>query len=230
MLLIDIGNTRAKACMYTEGRLCLCDDIAEAIDGAEEIAVCSVGPVHPEIEERLRGHRVWRLTTACPEARRFVPDIPEGYGVDRLAADIGAAGVAGEGFCGKVLVVDVGTCITYDLLGIENGRAEILGGTISPGIRLRLEAMHCHTEALPLLSADGPAPVVGHDTETCMRGGAVNGARWEIEGYIRTVRVRFPDVRVFMTGGDVPVLPDDLAAITTVDPLLLFRGMGCIFG
>ena len=230
MLLIDIGNTRAKACMSEEGRLCLCDDIAGAIDRSEEIAVCSVGPVHPEIEGRLTGHRVWRLTTESPEARRFVPDIPECYGVDRLAADIGAVRVCGDEFCGKVLVVDVGTCITYDLLGIVNGKAEILGGTISPGVRLRLEAMHLHTVALPLLSADGPAPVVGYDTETCMRGGAVNGVRWEIEGYIRSIWGMFPGLRVFVTGGDATTLPDDLQSITSVDPLLLFRGLDCIFG
>ena len=229
MLLIDIGNTRVKACICSDGQLYPCNDIAWAVRNVDDIAVCSVGPAHPEIEKLLTGHKVLRLSTASPEALRFIPNIPEGYGTDRLAADIAAICALPESYDGKVLVIDVGTCITYDLLSINNGQAEIIGGTISPGIRLRLEAMHSHTAALPLLAVQGPAPVIGYDTETCMRGGAVNGVRWEIEGYIRTVLRQHPQLRIFMTGGDAPTLSEDLQDITTSDHMLLFRGLQCVY-
>ena len=62
-----------------------------------------------------------------------------------------------------------------------------------------------------------------------MRGGAVNGVRWEIEGYIRTVLLKHPQLRVFLTGGDAPTLSHDLQEITTSDPMMLFRGLSCIF-
>lgn len=229
MLLIDIGNTRAKACTCDNGQLHPCNDIADAISHADEIVICSVGPVHPEIEELLPGHRVYRLTTDSPEARRLIPEIPEGYGADRLAADLGALCSLPKSYKGPALVIDVGTCITYDLISINNGQAEIIGGTISPGIRLRLEAMHSYTAALPLLPVQGPAPVIGYDTETCMRGGAVNGVLWEIEGYVRTVLRQHPQLRIFITGGDVPTLPADLQDITTADSMLLFRGLQFIY-
>ena len=229
MLLIDIGNTRVKACICENGQLRPCDNIAEAINQTDDIVICSVGPVHPEIENLLSGHKVSRLTTKSPEALRFIPDIPKGYGVDRLAADIACVCALSKSYKGTVLVIDVGTCITYDLLSINNGQAEILGGTISPGIRLRLEAMHRYTAALPLLPVQGPAPVIGYDTETCMRGGAVNGVLWEIEGYIRTVIKQHPQLRIFMTGGDVPTLSGDLQNITTTDPMLLFHGLQYIY-
>lgn len=229
MLLIDIGNTRAKACMCDNGQLKPCANMAEAIRQTDEIVICSVGPVHPEIENLLSGHKVSRLTTESPEALRFIPDIPKGYGVDRLAADIACVCALPKSYKGTVLVIDAGTCITYDLLSVNNGQAEIMGGTISPGIRLRLEAMHSYTAALPLLPVQGPAPVIGYDTETCMRGGAVNGVCWEIEGYIRTVLLKHPQLRVFLTGGDAPTLSHDLQEITTSDPMMLFRGLSCIF-
>lgn len=229
MLLIDIGNTRVKACMCENGQLKHCDNIAEAINQTDDIVICSVGPVHPEIENLLSGHNVSRLTTKCPEVLCFIPEIPDGYGVDRLAADLGVICSLPKSYNGIVLVIDVGTCITYDLLSINNGQAAILGGTISPGIRLRLEAMHSYTAALPLLPVQGPAPVIGYDTETCMRGGVVNGVLWEIEGYIRTVLKQHPQLRIFMTGGDAPTLSGDLQNITTADPMLLFRGLQCIY-
>ena len=229
MLLIDIGNTRVKTCLCKDGQLYPCDKITEGISPSDDIVICSVGPSHPEIENLLHGHKVSRLTTDSPEARRFIPDIPEGYGVDRLAADIACTCAFPKSYTGTVLVIDAGTCITYDLLSIKNGQAEILGGTISPGIRLRLEAMHNYTAALPLLSAQGPSPVIGHNTETCMRGGAVNGVLWEIEGYIRTVLKQHPQLKVFLTGGDAIAMPHDLQDIITTDPMLLFRGLQCMF-
>jgi type III pantothenate kinase len=62
-----------------------------------------------------------------------------------------------------------------------------------------------------------------------MRGGAVNGVRWEIEGYIRTMLKQYPDLHVFMTGGDSMEFTEDLQDIITKDPLLVQKGLLAAF-
>ena len=85
--------------------------------------------------------------------------------------------------------------------------------------------MHDHTAALPLLDTEGEAPVHGHDTATAMRGGAINGLRWEMEGYIRHTLGLYPKLHVFMTGGDARHVAHDLRDIITIDPLLVMKGL-----
>jgi len=174
---------------------------------------------------------------------------PYGLGADRWAADIGAMGrvmgheswvmghesrgmghesnqdreAAPFGGRGALLVIDAGTCITYDLMSLDG---KFIGGNISPGVQLRLKAMHEHTALLPLLNAeDGPAPLFGTDTDTAMRAGAVTGAKMEMEGFIREAGKKYSPLYVFTTGGNHFEMNDDLPAIVTHDPMLLFRGL-----
>jgi type III pantothenate kinase len=144
-------------------------------------------------------------------------------GADRVAADIGARSIYADR---PLLVIDAGTCITFDVIDIDG---TILGGSISPGIHLRLKAMHEHTAALPLLGIDGEHPVMGYNTETAMRSGAINGVRWEIEGYIRHILALRPQLHIFFTGGDSTQFPPDLQQIITIDPLLVQRGLLAAF-
>ena len=125
-----------------------------------------------------------------------------------------------------LLIIDAGTCLTFDVIGRDG---TVLGGAISPGINLRLRAMHEHTAALPLLDAEGEHPVLGYDTPTSMRGGAINGVKWEIEGYIRTMLQQYPDLHVFMTGGDSMDFSEDLQRIITREPLLVQKGLLAAF-
>lgn len=85
--------------------------------------------------------------------------------------------------------------------------------------------MHEHTAALPLLDVQGEHPVLGYDTHTSMRSGAINGVRWEIEGYIRHIMSMYPDLHVFFTGGDNIEFPRDLQEIVSCDRLLVQKGL-----
>lgn len=107
---------------------------------------------------------------------------PETLGLDRIAAVVGAVMQCPDK---AVLIVDAGTCVTYDLLTADGTFA---GGNIAPGIRLRLRAMHEHTGKLPLIDDAGETPEIGFSTETAMRAGAVLGIAYEIEGYIALVK------------------------------------------
>ena len=120
---------------------------------------------------------------------------PQTLGADRLAAAVGAY-MKGRGR--DVLVIDIGTCITYDFV---NAEGEYIGGNISPGPKLRLKALNEHTSRLPLVSRHGVTPEVGYSTETAIRSGVMNGIRREIEGYISDFLLKYPRLFVYLTGG-----------------------------
>lgn len=222
-ILLDIGNTRLKASTADCNSIYPNENWLDFTDIAEEILVSNVAGSDALPKEVARSPKCKFLTWQSPEAREWLKDIPAGLGADRVAADIGARSMMPEH---TLLIIDAGTCLTFDVIGRDGS---ILGGAISPGINLRLRAMHEHTAALPLLDAEGEHPVLGYDTPTSMRSGAINGIRWEIEGYIRTMQKMYPDLHVFMTGGDDMEFPEDLQHIITREPLLVQKGLLAAF-
>ena len=222
-ILLDIGNTRLKASTADCNSIYPNENWLDFTDIAEEILVSNVAGSDALPKEVARSPKCKFLTWQSPEAREWLKDIPAGLGADRVAADIGARSMMPEH---TLLIIDAGTCLTFDVIGRDG---TILGGAISPGINLRLRAMHEHTAALPLLDAEGEHPVLGYDTPTSMRSGARNGIRWEIEGYIRTMQKMYPDLHVFMTGGDDMEFPEDLQHIITREPLLVQKGLLAAF-
>ena len=222
-ILLDIGNTRLKASTADSNSIYPNENWLDFTDIAEEILVSNVAGSDALPKEVARSPKCKFLTWQSPEAREWLKDIPTGLGADRVAADIGARSMMPEH---TLLIIDAGTCLNFDVIGRDG---TILGGAISPGINLRLRAMHEHTAALPLLDAEGEHPVLGYDTPTSMRSGAINGIRWEIEGYIRTMQKIYPDLHVFMTGGDDMEFPEDLQHIITREPLLVQKGLLAAF-
>ena len=236
-LAIDIGNTSAKLCLFRRGKALHFERLTRSwvttiaslvakYGRIQHAYISNVAGEQPELKAALRSARIearW-LTWQTPEAHSFINNIPEGLGADRLAADIGALTLA-PGH--NLLVVDAGTCLTFDVIG-ANG--QYLGGSISPGIGLRLKAMHDHTAALPLFAPEGVAPVVGTNLEEAMRGGCLNGLRWEIEGYVRYLQTHgHPDLKVFYTGGNDLNLAPDVDSHVTHDHTLVMKGLLKIF-
>ena len=158
--------------------------------------------------------------TPVPIASRY--QTPRTLGADRMAAAVGAW----SRWPGRnVLIVDIGTCATFDFLS-EDG--EYLGGNISPGPLMRLKALHQFTGKLPLVDALGEMPEFGNTTETAIRCGVLNGLRHEIEGYVERYRKMYPRLVVCFTGGvhlDL-ALADDVEVVT--DPYLVPEGLYCI--
>ena len=222
-ILLDIGNTRMKTSIADADGIRRIDAWEEYIDKADDVLVSNVAGQDALPGILLGNPKCKVLTRDSDEARAWLKQIPSGMGADRVAADIGARSIYSDR---PLLVIDAGTCITFDVIDTDG---TILGGAISPGIHLRLKAMHEHTAALPLLGIDGEHPVMGYNTETAMRSGAINGVRWEIEGYIRHILALRPQLNVFFTGGDSTQFPLDLQQIITVDPLLVQRGLLAAF-
>ena len=186
-----------------------------------EIYISNVAGEQAELKAVIEESKVeakW-LTWDSQIGRKWLDNIPEGYGADRLAADIGAIAACPTG---PLLVVDAGTCITYDVIDSNH---RILGGSISPGIALRLRAMHEHTAALPLFEPEGFAPVIGTEIEGALRGGCANGVRWEIEGYAREIIAQLPGLKLFYTGGVPLVFAPEIEKFAVHDPYLVLRGL-----
>lgn len=237
ILTLDIGNTRAKLTLFSAGEVVRHEAFAHAqtVDAlrtwlTETPAItalhwCSVGPELPELETALRGLEipVRRLLPTLPPADiRVEYHTPETLGADRLAAVLGARSLRPNE---NLLVVDAGTCITYDFLTAD-GR--YLGGNISPGLEMRLDAMHHFTARLPRIATEGDVPAIGVSTETALRSGATLGIVHEIEGYCRQFQAEYGEVCVFLTGGNRFSFLISSEIRTFADDFLVARGLAAL--
>ncbi len=207
-LIIDVGNTRVKAAVFDNTHL----EELVYIDRNDFIAqigifagkypvtkaiISSVG----RLSEKQRRSVQLRFPTILLTHETKVPFInmyktPETLGVDRIGL-MAAFAKAYPQTSG--LVIDVGSCITYDYL---DEKARYWGGAIAPGIRLRYEAMHNYTANLPLLSGVQEQELVGNTTESAMFSGVINGVLAEIDGVISRYKEEFQVQTVVITGGD----------------------------
>lgn len=236
VLTIDIGNTAVKGSVFEDG--IFLESILAEKRTAEELRpliekykpegsiCCSVGNDADELVkdiEGLTGFRVMRFThsSRLPIAVKYAT--PLTLGLDRVAAGVGAAMIAGDS-----LVVDAGTAMTLDIVADE----AFLGGNISPGLRLRFRSLNRFTSRLPLVNPGGDLPEFGYDTETAIRCGVVGGIIDEIENtYLRAKRA-YPKIRLLLTGGDAPFLEPLLkerGVIPEMVPSLVGRGLEEIY-
>jgi type III pantothenate kinase len=100
----------------------------------------------------------------------------------------------------NLLSIQAGTCLVFDFV---NEKGEYLGGSISPGMNLRFEALHEKTKNLPQLRVkDTPHWFLGATSEESIISGVMNGVRYEIDGFIEDYKVNFENIMVLLTGGD----------------------------
>jgi len=210
-IAIDIGNTRMKAGLFKGNELLedinLANDDIEGIQsflqkGEDKQVILSASGKIPEgLEAYLATHYQYlKLDTLTPIPIKNTYHTPKTLGKDRVAAVIGAKVLFPDQDC---LVVNAGTCITYDLI---NANHVYLGGNIAPGISMRLRAMDEFTAALPLVEKEIPDTDMGYSTESAIRNGAVWGTVLEIEGFIGRFSRQYPQLCVILSGGDAPIL------------------------
>ena len=128
-----------------------------------------------------------------------------------------------ELFPGKdLLIVDVGTAITFDFM---RGDGEFLGGNISPGIGMRLRALHEFTEHLPLVDCSMEYGEVGRNTQDALLNGVMRGILLEVQGYIDAWRREKKDAFVVITGGGSLFLKESLKREVCFEEKLVFIGL-----
>ncbi|MCL4118251.1 UNVERIFIED_CONTAM: hypothetical protein GTU68_012152 [Idotea baltica] len=144
---------------------------------------------------------------------------PETLGLDRLA---GIAGAWARFPKGNSLVIDAGTCIKYDLITSDGS---YLGGNISPGVRMRLEAMHLLTSKLPQVEAPERYERVGTDTASALQVGACTGSAYEMGGFITDYKKMFGKLNILLTGGDSHFFVNHLKTKIFEHPHLVLEGL-----
>ena len=231
-LVIDIGNSSAKVALF-DG-----DTLTEQLRVSHEelpltlrtlatdptigaAIISSVIPISEAVEEALQElpYPCLRMSAQLKMPFDIAYKTLATLGPDRLAA-VAEACMQQPGR--DLLVIDAGTAITYDVVSAEG---TYLGGNISPGIGMRLKALHHFTGKLPLVEKEGERIAIGNTTETAIREGVLQGVDKEIEGYIHEYTTKHPKLLVFLTGGDTIFLDNRLKNRTFADHLLVIKGL-----
>ena len=233
-LIIDIGNTVAKMVAFRGDEPV--DEIRaengtlsglDAFVDKHHFRCGIVGTVRDLTadEDTALASLQFPLLRFCPDTPIPITNryrTPETLGSDRLAAVIGASSLKP----GKdLLIIDAGTCITYEVI---DARGNYWGGNIAPGMQMRLKALHEFTARLPLVEAEGEVPGMGYNTETAIRSGVLRGMKYEIEGYIKSMRSKFPHLLVFLTGGNRINFDTNIKNIIFTDKYIVPRGLNRI--
>ncbi len=234
-LAIDVGNTLVKLGVFENNILLLKKTLIKK-DFLQILG--EIQELHPDIKQaivsavsNLTEHQLKKLEQIIPvialDQNTRVPftnkyETPNTLGVDRIAL-ISAA--ATQYAAKNVLVIDMGTCITYDFLNTEN---EYLGGGISPGIEMRYKAVHTFTEKLPLIDANHNKQLIGNTTASSIHSGIINGVLYELDGFINDYKIRFPDLTVILTGGDIHFLRDNIKNDIFANSNFLLEGLNQI--
>jgi type III pantothenate kinase len=228
-LCIDIGNTKTKAAVFNDA--ILLELFTDSIDIHHILAtypithsiLSSVGNEQQELELLLaKSTSFVKLSPGTPLPFHNAYATPNTLGMDRVAAIAGAMHFFPGTAC---LVIDMGTCITFDFITAD---AQYLGGAISPGASMRLKAMHQFTQKLPDLSFKSADTFIGNSTETSMLSGTFYGILGEIEETIHRYEEQFGFIQVITCGGDSPVFDKHIKRNIFAAPFLVLYGLNKI--
>ncbi len=204
-IVVDAGNTRIKTAVFKGDRiqevLYFGSDDWNALKSfllEHRFSNAIVSSVRSEKETRWilqLLHNPIRFNTGMELPVKNKYTTPETLGADRLANVVAASTLAK----GAALIVDIGTCIKFDIIDNEKS---YLGGSISPGISLRYKSLNDYTGNLPLLDDHSKADWFGDSTHSSIHSGVMQGIQGEINYFLDYYTDRFPDLTIFVTGGD----------------------------
>jgi type III pantothenate kinase len=206
-LVIDIGNTRAKAAIFIHNKLIerlefanndfgVVDKLIDTYQPTKSI-VCNVFIESDELTHLLKTKTQYtQLTSDLPVPFHNLYSTPLTLGMDRVASVAGAISFFDNTTC---LIIDLGTCVTYDIV---TANRNYLGGSISPGLQMRLNALNHFTQKLPLFDYEPIHSFIGNSTQTSMLSGVYYGLLGEINEMITLYEQQFGNIQVLLCGGD----------------------------
>lgn len=231
-ICIDIGNTSTKIGLFSDNEIVSfsridghnVEDILREINNskASHCILSSTVLLSDDFKECLKSNAgcfVHFLDYKTPIPIKNLYRTPETMGMDRLAAVIGAFDLMPDK---DLLIIDAGTAITFDLL---TSSREYLGGNISPGIEMRFNALHKFTSMLPLVTDYDVKTEIGVDTVSAIQNGVINGVKYEIKGVIDSFIGKYPQLLVFLTGGNEFDFDTRIKKRIFVDKFLVLRGL-----
>lgn len=216
-LVLDIGNSRVKGALFDNDKLLVFEKenfsnfnylvqrlmkdriidqmMVSSVNITRDEFLCSFGRIFKKVKEAF----YWFDNKNFSFPFEIKYSVNSKIGADRLGLVCSCFYFYPKQ---NSLIIDMGTCITYDFLTAEK---EYVGGQISPGKKMRYRAMHNQTKQLPLLdgekNTDNP-PYIGTDTQSCMIAGVEWGIVFEINGIIQEYKKIYPEFNVIITGGD----------------------------
>lgn len=230
-ICIDIGNTNAKLGFFSDNKLL---DVKPNVADRQIIKIIKennpdrivIGSVRKGIGEIVkRSVKIANtiiINHLTPIPINLLYNTPKTLGIDRIAAAVGAAYLFKNQNC---LTIDLGTCITYDFV---DKAGNYLGGGISPGIDMKLKAMHKFTSNLPIVASQPAANLVGKTTKQCMLSGVINGTIAEVDGIIDQYQQSFDDLNIIFCGGDAIFFESKIKDHIFANPNLVLIGLNQI--
>ena len=235
-LIIDVGNTNVKLAVFDQKEkmidkqlvkikylLSSIKKVVKENPSIKNIILSSVGSLKSSDLQYIESHfNALILNSKIKLPFKNLYKTPKTLGVDRIALVSASVNQYPDK---NVLIIDAGTCITYDFISKKN---EYLGGAISPGLRVRYQSLNNLTANLPLLETKTVKNIIGNSTEKSIHSGVVNGIIKEIDGVISEYLEKYKDLTVILTGGDANFLSKQLKSSIFANSNFLLEGLNYI--
>jgi type III pantothenate kinase len=249
LLVVDVGNTQTHFGAYdgetlvehwrfATVRTSTSDELGAALRNLLElrgltfadldasIVSSTVPQLRPEwtaMAARYLGHD---MPVVGPGVRTGMPiriDNPRELGADRLVNSVAAYEKVG----GPVVVVDLGTALTFDVVS-EAG--EYLGGIITPGVEISLEALTARAAAIPRIDLEPPRTLIGKGTVDAIRSGVIYGFAGAVDSIVTRLRDELgEETEAIATGGLANAIVPFCETIDDIDEDLTLEGLRIIW-
>ena len=236
ILAIDVGNTRIKTAVFEHDTILSLNiiendsldiDLKKILNQFKEVNKIIIASVSNAATEDFKiifkAYSVQFITykTQFPYINRY--RTPETLGIDRMVLASGAVLLFPNT---NRLIIDAGTCITFDYVDQKNN---YLGGAISPGLRLRYKSLNNYTAKLPLLETKIPDFIIGNSTAEAIHSGVVNGLLCEIDGIINDFKAKNSNFIIILTGGDTEFLAIQLKNTIFANSNFLLESLNLLY-
>jgi type III pantothenate kinase len=249
LLAVDVGNTQTHLGLYREEdlvrhwrfatvRFATADELATVVDGmlrlsgsglkeVDQAIVSSVVPsLAQEYEQLIERYLDGQGALVGPSLKTGMPiriDRPQELGADRLVNAVAAFDRVG----GACIAVDFGTAINYDVVSSEG---EYLGGVISPGIEISLEALASRAARLPRVDIEAPRHAIGKGTHEAIQSGVVYGYAGQVDAILGRLREELgEEATAIATGGFAKAIVPHCEEVDEVDDLLTLTGLKLVW-
>ena len=235
-LIIDVGNTNIKLAVFNQDDKLIdkqvvkvnylkssIKNVVKEYASIKNVILSSVGKLEASDLDYIESNfntLILDFKTKLPFNNLY--KTPKTLGVDRIALVCASVKQYRDN---NVLIIDAGTCITYDFITSDN---DYMGGAISPGIRVRYQSLNNLTANLPLLDTKMPKNIIGNSTKNSIHSGVINGVFYEIDGVISEYKLEYEDLTVILTGGDAKFLSKQLKSSIFANSNFLLEGLNFI--
>ena len=230
ILVIDIGNTFVKLAVFNKQEILIkkqlkTSELAIVLQNYyseykfANAIVSNVGKLEKKIIKILEKVNFIFLDHKTPVPFTNNYATPHTLGVDRIALAAAAVTAYPNQNC---LVIDAGTCVTYDFI---SDKGVYFGGAISAGLEMRYKALSHFTANLPLLAKNSIDKTIGTTTDESITIGVEKGISYEIDGFIDDFRNHYANFIIILTGGDAKHLSKSIKSSIFVRPNFLMEGL-----